>query len=649
MLYNFTNKEDLINFYHLYKNNIDKISAIFQNRTVKEILLDNTKYLPETVTNSNRFYHLINGSEIPKCKYCGADCKFISLTNGYAETCNNKQCTNKLRHENKIKSIQNKYGVDNVSNLKTVKEKISIANKLNSEVRIQKGLDTIKERYGVDSPFKTPEALEKLKKVNHKEIIKKSLNTIKERYDVDNIMSLSETQQKIKETIKKIYGVDNILSLDSIKQKIKETNLEKYGTEYAASSDLVKNKMIETLQNRYGVSCGYQIETVKDKLSQTIKYKYNVDCIFKIENIKQKSRLKTLELSYNRCLKRIENKYETLFDFNEWIEKSGVSSKYKFKCIKCGLEFDDYPFYNYPPRCPVCEPKTVSQLEIKIKEFLDEFKINYEQHNRQLIKPLELDFYIPDKNIAIELHGLYWHDEQHIPNSRYHYTKYKLCFDKGIHLLQFFEDEIINEKKFDIVKSMILHRLKITPNKIFARKCEIKEVNLNDTKQFLLENHLQGYRYSKINLGLFYKNELISLLSMDQGKPKFIGGNQISDYEVVRFCNKKYTSVVGSYSKLLKYFTKNFNNNIYMYIDLRYSDIGNYSNDWKTDKISIGYYYIYQGKRYHRFSFTKQRLLQLCKENDVIIDSTDTESTLALKLDIQKVYDSGQMKLIYIS
>ena len=75
---------------------------------------------------------------------------------------------------------------------------------------------------------------------------------------------------------------------------------------------------------------------------------------------------------------------------------------------------------------------------------------------------------------------------------------------------------------------MILNKLGKTPTKIYARKCEIREITDNKlVREFLDENHIQGFIGSKIRLGLFYENELVSLMMF--GKRRVAMGKKTSE------------------------------------------------------------------------------------------------------------------------
>jgi len=84
---------------------------------------------------------------------------------------------------------------------------------------------------------------------------------------------------------------------------------------------------------------------------------------------------------------------------------------------------------------------------------LDQNHINYIQHCRTVIRPLEVDFYMPEHNLCIECNGSFWHSTiKHTKN--YHYKKYLKVLETKNTLLSFWEDDILN--KPDIVENLIL-------------------------------------------------------------------------------------------------------------------------------------------------------------------------------------------------
>jgi hypothetical protein len=161
----------------------------------------------------------------------------------------------------------------------------------------------------------------------------------------------------------------------------------------------------------------------------------------------------------------------------------------------------------------------------------------------------ELDFYFPDHNLAIEINGLYWHSEISGGKDRkYHYNKWKECDDLGITLLSIQEDEFNENKQFWFNKILYMTG-NMKPTKIHARKCEIRE--LDNVTKFLNEHHLQGSCASSYKFGLFYDDNLVSVMTFSNTR-----NNDIGIIELSRFCNHSGYLVSGGASKLLITFCK---------------------------------------------------------------------------------------------
>ena len=155
-------------------------------------------------------------------------------------------------------------------------------------------------------------------------------------------------------------------------------------------------------------------------------------------------------------------------------------------------------------------------MELEINDFINSLGIKTETSVRSILDDgYEIDIFISLFKIGIECDGLYWHSEKFKDNS-YHLNKTKECFEKGIRLIHIFEDEWIYKRP--ILESMLKNLFNLTNNKIYARKCEIKDVKNTSKKNFLDENHIQGKCQSSANLGLYYNDELVSLMTF--GKPR---------------------------------------------------------------------------------------------------------------------------------
>ena len=63
-----------------------------------------------------------------------------------------------------------------------------------------------------------------------------------------------------------------------------------------------------------------------------------------------------------------------------------------------------------------------------------------------LLNGKELDIYIPEKHIAIEFNGNYWHSSE-LKDIHYHQEKSLNCLKLGIRLIHIYEYEWVNDKE----------------------------------------------------------------------------------------------------------------------------------------------------------------------------------------------------------
>ena len=196
-----------------------------------------------------------------------------------------------------------------------------------------------------------------------------------------------------------------------------------------------------------------------------------------------------------------------------------------------------------------------TNLENEIKEYIN--NLNVEVSNYYTLysnkKQYEIDIFIPSKSIGIEVNGSYWHSEVH-KDYLYHQEKSLSAQEKGINLIHIFEYEWRNEITQKILKSLIQNKLGIFDKKLFARQCKIKELNSLEYINFCNENHLQGNCSAKVKLGLFFKDELVQVMSFSL--PRF---TDKYEWEIIRECSKLGYIIVGGKERLWKYFLKKWN------------------------------------------------------------------------------------------
>lgn len=457
-------------------------------------------------------------------------------------------------------------------------------------------------------------------------------------------------KQKVRETCVEKYGVDNPNKSSKIRAKAKETCIEKYGVDNPSKSNEIKKKIKEIHLEKYGVEWIGQCEEIKNKIKNTLNDKYGVS-----------SPLYLPQTSINReesRIRRLKDKYK---------EFDGVEDNlYILKCPHKNCNKCQEKYYKIPPKAfydrrrdgtepcthllPFRDFSNSSGLESQVKMILDELGVKYECNNRDIIKPKELDIYIPSKGIAIECNGAFIHCTKKLQDNKYHINKTKCCQDKGIQLIHLWEDWIKN--KYDIVKSLLMNKLGCCNESIYARNTIVKEITPKVCNKFLDENHIQGKSRSVIKLGLYYEDELVSVMTfgkkrMNSGDNKIVAG----EWELFRFCNKLNTRVVGGASKLLKYFIKNYNPTSIVSFSMNdISDGRLYERlGFKKCGTNNSYWYIKNGtlERYHRSNFTKDSIVSLgWKERN---DNSWEEEEVMYEKRYFKIIDSGQLKWVWNS
>ena len=559
-------------------------------------ILEKTSFLKD-VSLSERIYCVMNDFRVrPVCK-CGSEVEFIKYSMGYRKYCSS-ECQkedvayiNEKKARSFKKTCQEKYGVDNVFRLEEVKDKIK---------------ETCVEKYGVDNSFKNSEVREKQKQtmidrygVSHNMKSEDLKDKIREKYGGILPLHSEESKDKIQETFEQKYG-GRFGASAQIREKIKKTMLERYGVDHPCKSKELMQKRKEAWEKKYESghpSRKHMSKEVYDKLSnpQWLKHQHH--------DLKKPCMVISLELGLNPN------------SVNHYMKKNGI-------------EIMNY-LNSYP--------------EQEIVDFIDQECV---RNSRNIIPPLELDIYVPEHDLAIEYDGLFWHSygekKEGVEEKRKHLFKTDKCREKGIQLLHIFENEWINPVQQDIWKSMISSKMRRN-DRVFARKCKIREIS--DTKvirDFLVSNHLQGFAGSSVKLGLFHQEDLVSLMTF--GKTRY---SKKYEWEMIRFCNKKYLNVIGGPSKMFKYFVNNYHpKSVISYADLRHSDGNMYDKlSFKLSHLSDPNYFYFKYPDmtlYPRIKFQKHKLHKVLE----VFDPNLSEVENVYANGYRRIWDCGNM--IYV-
>jgi predicted RNA-binding Zn-ribbon protein involved in translation (DUF1610 family) len=340
-------------------------------------------------------------------------------------------------------------------------------------------------------------------------------------------------------------------------------------------------------------------------------------------------------LSKNDFANKSSEIHNDKYDYSK-VDYQNNKIKTKIICPVHG-EFEQTPVNHLRGNgCPKCGAEIViSKAHQEIIDLIEEDKII---NDRETIKPNELDIYIPSKNIAIEFNGLYWHsyDELESKKEKFkHHNKSSICYDKGIQLIQIFEDEWLFKK--EIVKSILNAKLGIN-NKIFARKCFIKELTSNEFNEFCNNNHIQGKLNSVIKLGLIHENRLVCVIGFNK--------HCEYDYECTRFCNELNINIVGGASRLFKYFLNKWKpNSVLSFADRRYSNGGLYKQlGFKLINVtSPGYFYTKGLNRLSRQKFQKHKLEKKLENFNWGL----SESQNMFNNGYRRLWDAGHWKFVW--
>jgi len=320
---------------------------------------------------------------------------------------------------------------------------------------------------------------------------------------------------------------------------------------------------------------------------------------------------------------------------------------FELECCICGHIFTRTPQMFQPSKyhpevCDQCFPLSKrSNAEIEIENLIRNFLPEEERiisGDMELISPLEIDIHVPSRKIAVEYCGLYWHSELYGKHRYYHRKKLETVNQKGIKLITIFEDEWINKRS--IVENMLKNAFGVISTKIDARKCKIEEVSSEDANNFLKENHIQGRGRSVVRYGLYFENELVSLMTFSNSEIS----RKLTGWEINRFCSKLGINVRGAAAKLFSKFVKDHNPDIVTsYADLRWGT-GNVYGFLGFEKIRNtvpNYWYIKANdiKRYHRYGLRKT-------DQD---DPKQTEWEIRKSEGWNRIWDCGHAKWLWLN
>lgn len=386
----------------------------------------------------------------------------------------------------------------------------------------------------------------------HKKYVQK--HTCLELYGVDSSAKVADIQAKQKATVKAKYGAENIMQTDTGKKHLQKTMMERYGVpcNLMARDDVYdfSKRCYDTL-----MSDSAWVRVLK-KLASDKKVAY--DMLYKeyplyhrdfILSMQVSDHIETLCKAWKKAGRDVI-KYPTNTFFkmpvvmastflNEYAKQGLISLPSNFNCFK-------------------------SQYELMVANYLDSLGVKYEVNNRSVLGGKEIDFYIPEKKVGIEINPSVSHNSNKYAKNRgrlfgskeelYHYDKYKAAAKAGIVLLQLFEYDLNPEQFEKKTKYLLKQKLCGYDEKVYARKTVVYEAKRDARTKcvaFLNDYHLQGSATATKYFAMEYCGELVGVASFKQHK---------GYVELKRLCFKRGVQVLGGLSKFIKAYFKSDTN-----------------------------------------------------------------------------------------
>jgi hypothetical protein len=251
-----------------------------------------------------------------------------------------------------------------------------------------------------------------------------------------------------------------------------------------------------------------------------------------------------------------------------------------------------------------------SKQQLEVVDYVKSIeKEQIEISTKNVIPSLEIDVWIPSKNIAIVYHNLYWQggSQSAIFDRKRHRDYYQLCKAAGIKLIQIYSDEWANRN--DVVKSIISNALGVNLVKLNARDCTVEVSSTKETKPFLEVSHMSGSTRASYHYVLKHKvHGIVGAITLRRPIQKKWGDNLI---ELARMAFKQGVTVRGGASKLLTRAIVDHSetfDGMLSYAELRFSEGGIYAHCGfeRKDDATMNYWYTDGIRRFDRFKFRAQ-------------------------------------------
>lgn len=315
-----------------------------------------------------------------------------------------------------------------------------------SEVR-ERIKTTMLDRYGVENASSSPEVKERRRR------------TVQECYGVDSVLSDPALRERARQTIREVYGVDNVSQSEVIKDRKRESSMRRYGVPSTALDPDVRRRQLDTLRRnrpdlpadargpfnapsvqaaakathlaRHGVENPFARDDVKDQIRQTVQERYGVDNP-SLSPVIQERRRQTMQERYGvdnpfaseTVKEQIRQTVQEIYGVDYAVQSEAVQEQIRQTMReRYGV---DYGMESAEIRARAMDTKrkngtfNSSSSEDALYELLVEY---VDHHGMTVVRqycdeeryPFAVDFYIPERDLFIELngswsHGRHWYE-----------------------------------------------------------------------------------------------------------------------------------------------------------------------------------------------------------------------------------------------
>lgn len=306
--------------------------------------------------------------------------------------------------------------------------------------------------------------------------------------------------------------------------------------------------------------------------------------------------------------------------------------------------------------CPACAPQK-SKAEDQIARWLSIFT-KVEQRDRTLIAPRELDIYMPDKRLAVEYCGMYWHSQfnaqDETKNKNRHFTKHQQAKSAGVRLITIYETEWAQRQPQ--IRRLLRNAVGKSKGKLMARKCDLRRVGQKEAAAFFEKYHPQGGAGYGDHYGLYWKQKLVACMRFVFGANDRGAGAINAGWTLGRYATR--VTVSGAASRLFKEFVRDKNPlEVKSFSDNRYFGGGMYERlgfvleeelpaDYQVWSQKLG---LRPKSHYQRRSL--QTRLRDHGSDEVFDHNTDprTERDMTYHMGAGRIFDCGKKRWVWRS